>query len=357
MKKVLLTALSLGAALLANAQGIKKEAPGYAFDNFSTVSEFGLTGGLGIYFWRDTLNNAMPYIQDKVEYTDGVYKVEKTRLGDGKLSYTVSQPYGRYEPFGVGFGEGQSIDLSGGGYLKAKVGFKFDLSTLPTQGIRVKMALKDAGDKLIDSKGTNAGTGDQYKDELFFTVSKNGVYAANGTAAAGAITIVKDVVDPSVSYVTFNFEDGYYANYSTISTAACPVFLPATTGFDASKVTSLQITVVHGFQISTDCYQPRELGGVKFDMTSLVIGDIANAIEDSKLSTSNISLSPVPANGGFVSFKSNGQNVTVENVRIMDVIGNVVYSAPSASQINVDQFKKGLYVVQTSKGTSRLVVE
>lgn len=338
MKKGLLTAMGLSAALFASAQQLifpgDAGKPGVAVDDFSNtdLKDFATPeGDYGIYFWKNLVDNKFPYFAAVADdagtfgpiqpFTDGILKVEGTRKV-GALDYVVSQPVGIYQPLGFGFGtirtsatdsSKQSINLSAeaGKYMKAAISFNFDLAALATTtaGYKVKISLEDAMGKLIDSYGTNGGTDNQYKDELYLTISKAGKFSlgSNATLSAKAKMTIEGGTD-GVGTVTFDFSGGYGSKYRVITAGPtktnCPIPLPAVRGFDSTKVAGVQITVVAQEQVAGNCYQNVKLTDAKFAITKVVVGDIAASVENEQLfATRGFVAYPSPTEGGDVNFR------------------------------------------------------
>lgn len=380
--------MGLSAALFASAQQLifpgDAGKPGVAVDDFSNtdLKDFATPeGDYGIYFWKNLVDDKFPYFAAVADdagtfgpiqpFTDGILKVEGTRKV-GALDYVVSQPVGIYQPLGFGFGTirlsatdsiKQSINLSAeaGKHMKAAISFNFDLAALATTtaGYKVKISLEDAMGKLIDSYGVNGGTENQYKDELYVVISKAGKFSLGSsqtTLSAKAKMTIEGETD-GVGTVTFDFSGGYGSKYRVITAGPtktnCPIPLPAVRGFDSTKVAGVQITVVAQEQVAGNCYQNVKLTDAKVSITRVAVGDLVAGNSDEQLfATKGFVAYPSPIEGGDVNFSA-----TAENVKVYDVVGNVVFSAPSASKVNVDSFSKGLYIVKSSKGSTRFVVK
>lgn len=395
MKKILLTSLIIGSSIASFAQGVQATQPGYAWDSFDTKAEYTNTVGedfqLGIYSWRDTLNTEIPYFKKttvpplkRESLNDGVLKGDLTREGNGVLNYVVSQPHGLFIPqLGVTFGAGKSLNLTGGSNLTLTVGFKIDAASLaasqirPTaDGIKVKFSLKDINNVGIDSKGVLGGKTNQYNDEIFVVIDKTGKFKIPDPLKNKKTITLDDKSEPGVTFVTINFNNdgadiGYEAIYpkltddTYVTKSLCVDGLVGDDnaptkgankpklGFDSTKVAGFAITFLQNEQLGGDCYFKTTLTDFKFDITVFSLGQIAlgNA-EDEVFNKKGFIAYPSPIKGGNIKLSA-----TAENVKVYDVLGTMVFSANSASEINVDAFNKGLYIVKSSKGSTRFVVE
>lgn len=395
MKKVLLTSLIIGSSIASFAQGVQATQPGYAWDSFDTKEEYTNTVGddfqLGIYSWRDTLNTAIPYFKKttvpplkRESLNDGVLKGDLTREGNGVLNYVVSQPHGLFIPqLGVTFGAGKSLNLTGASSsLVLKIGFKIDPASLAAtqtrpgaNGVKVKFSLKDINNVGIDSKGILGGKTNQYNDEIFVVIDKDGKFSVPAPLNKNTI-LLDDKTEPGVTFVTINFENdgadiGYEAIYPKLTDATyvtqnlCVDGLVGDDnapikgankpklGFDATKVAGFAITFLQNEQLAGDCYFKTTLTDLMFDITEFKLGNTTVGIaEDEVFNKKGFIAYPSPIKGGNIKLSA-----TAENVKVYDVLGTMVFSANSASEINVDGFNKGLYIVKSSKGSTRFVVE
>lgn len=344
MKKVLLTSLILGSSIAGFSQDpivrttSSGDKPAGAFDSFNSATEYSNTDGsdfdLGIYFWNDTNNIAVPYYKrngaNPEAKTDGVLKSTKVRSGDGELAYTVSQPHGLFSPqVGVTFGSGKSLDLTGASSLHLKIGIKMDLTTLSTvastaKGIKLKFVLKDANGTGIDAKGILGGTTNQWKDELYVLIDKTGKFTISPDLSKTSPPITFDATTtPGVTYVTINFNNagtdiGYEAVYPKLTDESYTIAEDCVsstkgdqgvngasapkTGFDATKVAGFALTFLQAEQIAGDCYFNTTLTDLKFSLTEFQLGNTTLGIEsDELLANRNEVVSVYDMMGKFVA--------------------------------------------------------
>lgn len=389
MKKILLTSLIIGSSIASFAQGIQAAAPGFAWDSFDKAKEYGDVVGtdpsLGIYLFRDSTNLNTPYIKGFKHFTDGKYAYNKTREGDGVLSFIVSQPYGLFKPqIGVVFGDGKTINLTGTSSLVLRVGLKIDIATVPNlEGVKIKFGIKSINGLdtvAIDSKGSLGGKTNQYLNELAIQVKKNKAGTAllaptvpnESTMPPNTITFPPST-EPGVILVDINFNGGYEAVYPAIQLKADGAAANACVGavkgnggtgvvgasnpkkgFDSTHVSGFQLTFLSANQVSDDCYFNEELVDFKVDFTEFKLGDLTVGLgyDEEVFNKRGFIAYPSPIKGGNLKLSA-----TAENVKVYDVLGTMVFSANSASEINVDGFNKGLYIVKSSKGSTRFVVE
>ena len=328
MKKVLLSVFAMGLAFAANSQCANGFFLYSAADDFNQVNQYNK-----VYWWTQTA----PAPVDTFDGRDPVagctqgtanFAYTSQRLGNGKLTYTITQPYGKYEPIGVGFGDGDSLDLSGGN-AQVNIGFK----NLYSADVHFSVALQDVKGVVLNAKGNNGGTGNQYLDDVFtYTVAAGGTFSQK-----------------------VDFTTGTYASSYTLDPLNCEASTPnpADNSFDFTKVKAVVFTITTVANAGgADGYKPLGYQNAQFEISKFEVGGCVTGISDGILSSSSgFAVYPNPATGDKVSFTK------AENVKVMDSMGKVVFSAPSASEVSISSFTKGVYVIQTSKGTSRFIVQ
>jgi hypothetical protein len=377
MKKLLLSSLFCTASFsfIASAQSIRATKPGYAYDSFDSATDYidPSNSGLGIYLSKDTLNTSVKYIYWFKQKRDGILKASKSKTGNGVVSYTVSEPYSLFIPqVGVSFGDGKSIDLSNPGSLKVTIGLKFDLTSLANtiSGVAILFRIKDIKGKVIDSKGPNGGLVNQYKDQITLFVDKLGNCSLPYFTENNSIKITTRLTEPGLTYVSIDFNNGGYGNvYADVDTVnqycsaeswrytkTPEAFVPIT-GFDSSHVAGFQMTFLERSQLASDCYFNFALTDLKFDLTEFQIGSdnggVITAANQDKVANNHTFLAyPNPIISGNLKLSE-----IAENVKVYDALGIEVFSSNTASEINIDEFRKGLYTIKSSKGFARFVVE
>ena len=296
MKKTILTVAFAASALFASAQGIKSMSPGYAVDNFKTTTEVSdaVDNNLGIFFYKDSINTAIP--TDSLKVGDvrtikgtGTYSQKTVRLGNGSLDFTYSQPYNKFINTGFQVGKGKSIDIA------TNPKFKIEIASSSNEDIYFKINLKDAMGNILDSKGSSAKkSGDWYKDEFGFILGSTGASLSSNASPVltSAITISNSA---GKATITFNFGGGYRANYGTGKADS--------TSFDFTKVSEVQLTPLSNKQNDKDgSYDRFSLKAATFAISYVGLGDFVTSInEDATISNSNEVVSVYDMMGKFVA--------------------------------------------------------
>ncbi len=362
MKKVLLSCGAFFTVLSSFAQSNVDNLPqgyhpdyNYAKDYFTTVTEPSNSPKPGgVYWWsQKTTGPKLDTVKTTVGKTcvwDSAYfKYTTTRQGDGSFDYALWQPYGKYEPVGVGFGfthhgtdsSANVLDLS----KDATVAFTITNSS--DYDLTVKVLLQDIYGHTLNSLGANTG-GTTYMDEVLFPLPALSAVDASFTDNDGNTV--------PINFIPEAGQKAYYANYplDACGIGGTPVH---DTIFDYTQVVGVLITVVNSLTAgSADGYKPYELDSVTFAISKFFVGNTSAVVglADNFLAkpTFKVYPNPVSNNGGIVNFE-----MEVKDVKVMNGVGQVVYSAPSASSLNVTNYQKGLYVIQSSRGASRFVVE
>jgi len=339
MKKVLLSGLALFAGLTASfAQCDEGLFPAlhYAGDKFTKKIQWN-----NVYWWTQAkeVTNVMV---DSLDADDAItchhdslpFSYSWTRAGDGKLSYVLTQRYGKYEPVGVGWGTYKNgsqavLDLSGG---NEKITFTFVNTS--ANDVELRVALQDSNKFSVNAFG-NSTDETVYNDEVKYEI------------AAGA-TLTK-----TVSYTPAGTKLPYQSVYTYDE---CGVGTPAgkEKSFNPAIVTAVTFTVINQLNTAAfDGYKPNSLINTTFDITDFHVGapaTICTGIDDNSINGKSFKVSPNPSST-YVEFPES------QNVKVMDAMGKMVYSANTASRIDVSNLTKGVYLIQSSNGTSRFVVE
>ena len=359
MKKVLLSCVAFFTVLSSFAQdaalpnGYHPEASGpYAKDYFMTTTEYGTANAGGVYWWTQTKTGAkldttvtknLQLVGFTCDKDTSYFKYHTTRPGDGTLNYTIWQPYGKYEPVGVGFGVThtgtdsvvKTLDVSKGAFVSVN----FTNTTDPITGtdFTVKILLQDANGATLNSVGPNTA-GDTYKDEILFHVP------------AGSSQVI------SQEFVASKLGDvAYYANYplDSCEEGGTPVH---ETNFDYTKCVAVMFTIVDDAQIADDGYKHPALGAATFTLKEFFVGDKSAVVglADNFLAKPSFKIYPNPVSNvnGVVNFEKE-----VKEVKVVNSVGQVVFTAPSASSLSTNNFTKGMYVIQSTTGNARFVVE
>jgi endo-1,4-beta-D-glucanase Y len=229
----------------------------------------------GIFWWEEVNANTP-------------FAATKTRAGDGKLIYTISQAENKYEAIGFGFGEycngtktPYTVDLTNNALLKMDV----SAPATNTTNLELKIQLKDINgkmlvfNKLVVKNGQVRGggeadwkTGAYYRYEIGF--SKNHVTQIGQTLDDTDEQVGPSSLKPGTS-VKFEFD---FKNAVTVSGSNYPANINLNnSAFDYSKVASVVIIVVN----STDnaSYQPMAFTNQKVIFSGVSLGNAAAGID------------------------------------------------------------------------------
>ena len=360
MKKILLSAFTLGLGLSAMSQGITTKA---AFDNFKVASEFDAQYSIPMpanttFPCTAIVDTAYMGIFTYADKDDATVKMNVTRnTAAGKLELKLTQFKGKYEPFGFIFGsycnegsEGKfSMDLSANAMLEVTINVdsidlkpaKFDGIPSNGKGIQIKIQAEDANgnsiayDKSYDDKPANA-----WKYEIGVTgsgtVGQNGHFGES-ILQGKSVTIKYDLKNGLVSNAKGDAPD-------------------KTKTFDYSKVIAVKVTFASNNKDTDSGYDPYEHYG-QYSISNLKIGDVvgeeleeANGFSD-KATKLTASVYPNPATS-VVNFSE-----VLENIAIYNAQGTQVFNATSTNNVDVSNFEAGMYFVKSDKGATSFIVK
>jgi hypothetical protein len=351
MKKVLLSGLMFLAAMSSYAQFSTLPDgyyPGSSYAKDYIVKPIALDN---IYFWTQLTGPKKVAVdstsQDLFDLGGGCYKdslfytYNWKRVANTGLNYTMTQQYMNYEPVGVGFGftyknaqktdsSANTLDLSGG-----KAYFHFKLTNTSRYSYTVKVGLQDSTGAIVNAIGTSKDN-QVYLDEVTLKLA------------------------PSASVdTTINFNVNAYHSLYTYDTCYVGSAAGKDKSFNYSIVTAGMVTVVNDSNAAAlDGYKPFTLHNATFTLTNIFIGDIHAAnpvgIADNFLAKPSFRIYPNPVSNvnGVLNFEKE-----VKGVQVVNSVGQVVYSAPSASSLDVNNYQKGIYVIQSTTGNARFVVQ
>lgn len=347
MKKVLLSALALGMAYYASAQGISDFG---AYDNFATTTEYSVQSPAGsgvykgIFWWKKEAGG--------LDFTT-------TRSGNGVLVVEIHQADKAYEPFGVGFGKDATeqpftLDLSGDAVVS------FNLKNTSDATIEVKVGLQDihgrtlAFDKaLAENPLTFGGTDAQlYQYEIGATSTGNygPSNGENSVEAGGSLEFSYDFKNALAAEYVFNANDPYECNNLAQWQEDCD----GGTCFDYSKVTAVTFTVVNAsngaYGSPAECWSKEAFNGT-IELSEVVIGTKVTGLFGAKASASNVNVYPNPASD-YVTFGK-----TLTNGAVYNAQGMVVDTFTSAEGLNVSSYADGVYFINATEGAARIIVK
>jgi len=218
----------------------------------------------GIFWWEDK-NASTPF------------EAIKTRNGDGKLIYTLTQALNAYDAIGFSFGDycngtktPYAVDLRNNAVLKMNV----SAPESNTTNLEIKFQLKDINGKTLvyNNLVVNNGkirddwkTGASYRYEIGF--NKNHVTQLGQTPVHTDEQVGPGSLKPG-DVVNFEFD---FANAVTANGAV--IDLDNST-FDYSKVVSLIIIVVNSTDSGDPSYQPLKFEDQQVIFSGVSLGDV-----------------------------------------------------------------------------------
>ena len=253
-----------------------------ATDMFETTEQLAvLTGGkdcaapkaatyAGIFWWEDKLVSTP-------------FKAEKTRAGDGKLIYTMSQAANKYEAIGLGFGAHcnstrvpYTLDLSQNAVMKMNV----SAPSTNTVNLEIKIQLKDADGTILAFNSAVVdgsiirntwATGAYYRYEIGFNT--NHVSVQGQSPVHTDEQVGPGPLKPNTS-VNFEFD---FKNAVTISNTTYPAGIDLNNSkFDYTKVSEVVIIVVNSAQNAQ--YQPMAFTDQQVIFSGFQFGDVNSGV-------------------------------------------------------------------------------
>lgn len=122
------------------------------------------------------------------------------------------------------------------------------------------------------------------------------------------------------------------------------------TGFDFTKVIGMDISI---FNSAVDGnWDPLALpANYKVALSEFKLG-VGNGASVNDLEGNTIAIFPNPARGHEVSFSQ-----PLTNIKVYNAIGELIMSEPQATKINVSSLQQGIYMLTSTQGISKIVVE
>lgn len=366
MKKILLSAFTLGLGLSAMSQGITTKA---AFDDFRKASEFADQYSIPRSEFNTFANGAcgtldtayMGLFTYESKDTDTIKMTVTRNMTDGQLDLEVTQFKGKYEPFGFIFGsyckdggEGKfGLDLSANAMLEFTVKVN-SLDLKPTMvdgtpsngtGVQIKVQAEDGkGNSIAFDKSYNGLAKDAWKYEI-------GITGDVATQTTNNFNNELDHIEAGETVtIKYDLKNGLVANAKGDAPAS-----PAIT-FDYTDVRAIKITFASNNKDTKSGYDPYEHDG-SYSITAFKLGDVvtegleeANGLSD-KATKLTASVFPNPATS-----KVNFSEV-LENVAIYNAQGTQVFTAASTNNVDVSGFEAGMYFVKSDKGATSFIVK
>jgi len=258
----------------------------------------GTFASTGIY-WTESDGKNLPFV------------AAKSRLGDGKIKYTITQGQGKYEPFLVVLGSyakngttesNFTIDLSANAMLTFKV------KNAGTKRIRFSIQVQDlAGNTLVYKKEAGADKPNFYNYNLGFTQGTSLPLAAGATG-----NYSYDLKDALVGTQPGNVVHTDIA-------------------FDYTKVRAVLFTAVD--DAATVDYQPLAITNYPIEISEFKLGDVSTIVAG--ITTENVA------------------STSDEVVSVYDIMGKPVASG-KMKELNLEIGK--LYVVKSGNKSRKIIL-
>lgn len=330
MKKILLMA----SAVFAMSASFAQLGDNAFQDDFASTDEYGDSTG-GIFWWgKDALGGTQ----------DPNFKATWVRA-EGSVTYTVTQGFNEYVPFGLGFGGPEAtpktIDIS------ADQTYKMTVKNDGDSTILVRLAAKDVNENLVDTDskwndGDIEGNAWKYVIDIKLEAGATGTIEAGSSNGSGA----------PEGEMSGTFEGAYYAAYPGPTRDS---------SFDATVLNGVNITVINanntGAAASGPQYAPYGLTDYPVTISYISVGDVSSidtGIGFDELLNSNNSFAvfPNPVTGSVINFEENKENIQIFNAQ-----GTLVNSISSAKSVNISSLDKGFYLIHTDAGYANFIVE
>ncbi len=306
MKRIFtLLLLVISAAAIAQTPGYKATS---LYDDFGTSTPYADPDPIdpmypdGIYWWGKEQTGSNPDVGN----TDACYMANKyslTRTGNQKLDIVVSQGNKCWQPMGIS----TKVDLSGNS--------KFEVSITNTSSFPIyfDIAIVDNTKKFIncDADGKNYNV---------------------PSIAAGETKIFSG-----------DFAGGQHKSWPG------PTF---TTGLDFTKVVEVDFTIVNADQPEVNEWQPYAITDATVTLNYFKLGAVGGVGINDISGKDMLSIYPNPANSSVVNFS---QQLT--NVNLYNTVGQLMLSANSATKLDISTLSAGIYMLTSTQGMSKLIVE
>lgn len=352
MKKVLLSVFALSAGLTAMAQnpGINDVA---AYDNFKKASQYSNQYSIevvGKEDCSDATQNAYKGIftySDKTVAADNFGLTVTRNMTEGQLELDVTQLYGKYEPFGFIFGtycpgnKDFTLDLSNNAMLDFTVKVasftdENDGSGDPTggEGVQIKIQATDINDVTLAFDKSGVGEAEAWRYEI--GVTGDGSQASNFGGSDHA-------VEGDVVHIQYDLKDAETANDAVDG-------IDESKTFDYSQVKAVKITFVSNNKDKDGGYKSYQSTG-KYIITDFKLGDVTVLNTNKATATSAFSVAPNPASDNVTFGK------TLTNVSVYNAQGKLVETLSSANSLNVSSYTEGVYMINATEGSARILVK
>jgi hypothetical protein len=308
------------------------------WEDFSTQTDYvaDATSGRGLYWWGE--QNIHTLTRD---YTNK------------ELDVTMTQQAYQYKPFGVSFGDDNgaapggvpnTIDLSGNGK------FSFVIKNTGTEAISVRIACQDVNDRLVDCSPGALVFGDiwKYQTQIEVPVGRTVLFKVGTPNGAGG-GIINNC----------DFANGVWGDYGVNPHV---IKRPGDADFcDLTKIESIIITVLNAAKNTTDGHNLALTAG-EFSISDFRIGSSAvTPIFSPIVSNTQFNMFPNPTSNLLTIDCSTFTLGDFENIRIMNAVGQVVFTAPISnnplSTLDISSLNEGVYSVLIGNHSQKLIIK
>lgn len=315
---------SLFTFVMAQQPGIYEHG---IYDDFSSEEEYTDYNG-GLHWWGD-------------DGSSGNFNAILTRDHLNKeLDVVLSQGLNEYESFGLSFGEQNTIDFSPDMSYELIVENKSDSTLIIWL-------------ELQDFEGNTISTDAPYENDAESNAWKYSISMKLYPQSSNTLKIgTQNSSGTLEGILSGSFEDGYQVTYGGICSDVCRdqnVNISKTAGFLITVFNANNTGYTEGS--NTPLFAPYPLDEIDISIKSFKVG--LNTITDTKqvIATPNFSF-PNPVTSDRLKLDQ-----VVQYAALYDMTGQAVRSTTQSNEIDLVGLKKGLYILQTEKGSTKLILE
>lgn len=295
------------------------------YDDFSTEEEY-TTTARGLFWWG---NNG----------ASGNFQASLLRnSANNSLDITLTQGYGEYEPFGLSFGTSTGSATPNTIDFSPDLSYEFEFTNNSDSTIQIRVSPIDLNGNLIDIDPAL----DKSSPQEFFKYIISIQLGPNSSGHLKLNTLLNGLEQSSGT-----FEGGTQMTFS--NNPACSPCLES--NFDAVITSGFLVTIINANLNAADSYQPYALDQIDVEINSFKVG--LNTITDTK---------PAVSKPNF-SFQNPVQSDKLkldqvfQYAALYDMTGQAVRSTTQSDEIDLIGLENGLYILQTEKGSTKLILE
>lgn len=295
------------------------------YDDFSTEEEYTTTNS-GLFWWGN--NGAI-----------GNFEASLLRnAANNSLDINLTQAYGEYEPFGLSFGSSTGSTTSNSIDFSPDLSYDFSFTNNSDSTIQIRVSPIDLDGNIID---IDPALDESFPQEFFDYI----ISIELGPKSSGNLKLNTLLNNREPSSGTF--DGGTQMTFSND-----PICAPCLeSDFNATITSGFLITVINANLNEVDGYQPYPLNQIDVEINSFKVG--LNTITDTK---------PVVAKPNF-SFPNPVQSDKLKLDQVFnyaalyDMTGQAVRSTTQSDELDLAGLENGLYILQTEKGSTKLILE